>query len=70
MGGGAKISILHGDCRDVLPTLDAESFDCVVTSPPYWGLRDYGTAQWGGGDPACAHGVQRWEGEKQTQGAQ
>jgi DNA modification methylase len=34
--------IHHGDVRDVLPTLDAESVQCVVTSPPYWGLRDYG----------------------------
>lgn len=30
-----------GDCREVLPTLEAESFQCCVTSPPYWGLRDY-----------------------------
>ena len=36
------VRTLIGDCRDVLPTLEAESFDCVVTSPPYWGLRDYG----------------------------
>ena len=34
--------IHHGDVRNVLPTLDAESVQCVVTSPPYWGLRDYG----------------------------
>jgi|LSQX01.2.fsa_nt_gb DNA modification methylase len=34
--------ILTGDCRDILPTLDAESIDCCVTSPPYYGLRDYG----------------------------
>ena len=34
--------IIHGDCREVLPTLAADSFDCIVTSPPYWGLRDYG----------------------------
>jgi site-specific DNA-methyltransferase (cytosine-N4-specific) len=27
--------------------------DCVVTSPPYCGLRDYGTGVWRGGDPAC-----------------
>ncbi len=33
-----------GDCRAVLPTLPAESVQCVVTSPPYWGLRDYGVA--------------------------
>ena len=35
--------IIHdGDVRTVLPTLDAESVQCVVTSPPYYGLRDYG----------------------------
>lgn len=34
--------ILHGDCRAVLPTLPAELVQCCVTSPPYWGLRDYG----------------------------
>ncbi len=34
--------ILQGDVRAVLPTLAAESVNCVVTSPPYWGLRDYG----------------------------
>lgn len=37
-----SVSILHGDCRDVLSTLPAGSVQCVVTSPPYWGLRDYG----------------------------
>lgn len=47
--------ILVGDCLDVLRTLPEESVHCVVTSPPYWGLRDYGTATWEGGDPACAH---------------
>lgn len=36
------VSILKGDCRDVLPTLPDGSVHCVVTSPPYWGLRDYG----------------------------
>jgi DNA modification methylase len=30
-----------GNCLDVLGTLPSESVDCVVTSPPYWGLRDY-----------------------------
>ena len=34
--------ILHGDCREVLRDLPAESVHCVVTSPPYWGLRSYG----------------------------
>lgn len=31
-----------GDVREVLGELPDESVDCVVTSPPYWGLRDYG----------------------------
>src|SRR5437870_718712 len=31
------------------------SVQCCITSPPYWGLRDYGTATWEGGDPACGH---------------
>jgi len=34
--------ILHGDNMQIMPTLDAESFQTCVTSPPYWGLRDYG----------------------------
>lgn len=33
--------ILLGDCRDVLPTLPENSVHCVVTSPPYFGLRSY-----------------------------
>jgi DNA modification methylase len=36
------IHYLQGDCRDVLKTLPDNSIHCVVTSPPYWGLRDYG----------------------------
>ncbi len=36
------VKILTGDCREVLKTLPDESVHCVVTSPPYWGLRDYG----------------------------
>lgn len=39
-----SVRVLHGDCRDVLPTLPANSIHCVITSPPYWGLRDYGVA--------------------------
>lgn len=34
--------ILIGDVREQLRTLPDESVNCVVTSPPYWGLRDYG----------------------------
>lgn len=34
--------ILQGDCLEVLKELPDNSVDCCVTSPPYWGLRDYG----------------------------
>lgn len=37
--------ILTGDCRTTLATLPDASVQCCVTSPPYWGLRDYGTAE-------------------------
>ena len=36
--------IYTGDCLEILPTLDAESVQCCVCSPPYWNLRDYGVA--------------------------
>lgn len=36
--------IYTGNCLDILPTLPAQSVHCCVTSPPYWGLRDYGHA--------------------------
>lgn len=36
------VSILHGDCRETLKGMEAESVHCIVTSPPYYGLRDYG----------------------------
>lgn len=36
------VEILIGDVRDRLRNMADESVDCVVTSPPYWGLRDYG----------------------------
>src|SRR5262249_35835113 len=32
----------YGDVTDVLPRLPDSSVHCVITSPPYWGLRDYG----------------------------
>jgi DNA modification methylase len=49
------VRVVGGDCREVLPTLPAGSVQCCVTSPPYWGLRDYGTAEWEGGSVWCEH---------------
>jgi len=34
--------IIHGDCLEVMKEMPDESVNCCVTSPPYWGLRDYG----------------------------
>lgn len=47
--------VLVGDCIDKLKELGSESVNCIVTSPPYYGLRDYGTGEWVGGDPNCPH---------------
>ena len=49
------INIKIGDCLEVLKTLPTNHFDTVVTSPPYYGLRDYNTGTWVGGDPNCPH---------------
>ena len=40
----SAFELLQGDCLQQLATLPAASVQCCVTSPPYWGLRDYGTA--------------------------
>lgn len=34
--------LYQGDCLDIMKTLPNESINCGITSPPYWGLRDYG----------------------------
>ena len=49
------IKYLEGNCIDKIKELEDNSIDCVVSSPPYFGLRDYGTAQWQGGDLNCNH---------------
>ena len=43
--------ILTGDCRATLAGISDASVQCCVTSPPYWGLRDYGTAEQIGLEP-------------------
>lgn len=49
---------LHvGDALHVMESLPSASVDCVATSPPHWGLRDYGTAVWIGGNPECRHSL-------------
>jgi DNA modification methylase len=48
--------IILGHALNVLPKLPAESISCITTSPPYWGLRDYGIDPviWDG-DKNCKH---------------
>ncbi len=50
-----RYDIHCGNAIDVLRTLPNASVHCCVTSPPYYGLRDYGTGAWDGGDAECDH---------------
>jgi DNA modification methylase len=60
------LTVMLGDCREVMASMEPESVHCVVTSPPYWGLRDYGTATWLGGDEACDHRMKNPETAQRT----
>lgn len=51
----SEAKILVGDVRQRLSDIADGSVQCCVTSPPYWGLRDYGTGSWDGGDINCDH---------------
>ena len=48
-------TVYQGDCLDIMRAWPDAFVNCCVTSPPYWGLRDYGTAEWEGGDSECDH---------------
>jgi site-specific DNA-methyltransferase (adenine-specific) len=51
-----KNKILQGNVLDILKTLPDNLVDMMVTSPPYWGLRDYGLPDSiFGGDSTCEH---------------
>lgn len=54
-----QVTLLLGDALNVLRTLPDASVDCVVTSPPYYGLRDYGTAGQYGLEPTPAAYVEQ-----------
>jgi DNA modification methylase len=49
--------IEFGDCRETMRKWKEQGIKAqtCVTSPPYYGLRDYGTAKWDGGDVNCEH---------------
>jgi len=57
-GDGNRLNkVYFGDCRDSMRQMAKEGVkvQMCVTSPPYFGLRDYGTAKWEGGDADCDH---------------
>jgi DNA modification methylase len=51
--------IEFGDCREIMRKWASQGVKAqtCITSPPYYGLRDYGTAKWDGGDPDCEHSI-------------
>lgn len=58
----AHAAVYVGHVSGVLATMASDSVDCIVSSPPYWGLRDYGIEPVViGGDAACRHS---WETEE------
>lgn len=46
-----SVKVLTGDTREIIKNLPDEMFRCVVTSPPYWGVRDYGIDEQIGAEP-------------------
>jgi len=61
-------TILQGDTLQVLKTIPSDSIDTIITSPPYWGLRDYGeqTNTIWDGDPNCKHEFELTRSKKQN----
>ena len=62
--------IIQGNTLEVLKTFPDESVDCIITSPPYWGLRDYGEetkVKWGG-NKNCKHiweeRIKKWHSDR------
>ncbi len=53
-------NLLVGDVLERIKEIPNGSVDCCISSPPYWGLRDYGTGEWiGGNNPDCEHSAIR-----------
>ena len=57
--GGATGRILQGDATRALGHIDDNTFQCVVTSPPYWGLRDYGIDDQIGAEPTVDEYIEK-----------
>ncbi len=46
-----RVVVLNGDARALIRAIPDNSVQCAVTSPPYWGVRDYGVADQIGAEP-------------------
>lgn len=55
---GEPLEILVGDTRKLIKEVPDETFQCAITSPPYWGVRDYGHEHQIGAEPLVADYVQ------------
>ncbi len=53
-----SIKIMVADVREALASLPDESVNCIVTSPPYWGLRDYGVPGQLGMEPTLGEHIE------------
>lgn len=63
-----SVKLMIGDAREQMKAIESSSIDCVVTSPPYFNLRDYGTGTWEGGDSDCDHRPSKEQREKRERG--
>jgi len=54
-----QVTIINADVLEGLRQLPSESVDCIVTSPPYWGLRDYGVQNQIGLEPTLDQYLER-----------
>jgi len=64
------VEVVCGDAYDLVRSLSENSVDLILTSPPYFGLRNYGTCAvrvWGGA-PSCSHRWQQPGGELEVRG--
>ena len=53
------IVTLNGDTREMVRQLPDDTFQCAVTSPPYWGVRDYGVDNQIGAEPDLYQYIER-----------
>jgi site-specific DNA-methyltransferase (cytosine-N4-specific) len=54
----SPLVVVQGDTREVIRSLPDNTFQCVITSPPYWGVRDYGVESQIGAEPDLNHYIQ------------